>query len=460
MFLKSNVTSEHILKGNIRTTLIAMTVPTVLALSLNAIFNFVDRLYIAGIGDTEFAALGMAFIIQAFILAIATGLGTGITTCLAKAIGSGDQHIANDVGLSAIFLVVIVSIATAIIGIMSLPLQISIFGISELIGTHYETYLTVIFLGSYSIYAPIIFNSILRGEGNMTIPMHVMVIGALANLVLDPILIFGFSSIPALGIKGAAIATILARTLATTWAIWAVYKHSKYVTIFKNPLRIFHPNVFTVSFIEVLKRVVSIGLPISLSSLLTPIVLGAYYKILTPYGDASKVVLTMGLTYLMLIMFPVAGLARSVNTMCAQNIGANNYQRSLEIYRKALTISFLFITALSCAFVFFDDFFIGAFMSSSLEAQHAKFAILCFALSYPLNAMFSIQVAYLVSHNLSKHVFLVNLFAILYCGLAYILQIYFGEKGVWGGFVLSTLISVIHCYLVIHFYVENNHNRT
>jgi len=454
MFIKSNITSEHILTGNIRTTLIAMTVPTTLALSLNAAFNFIDRLYIAGVGEIEFAALGMAFIIQAFILAIATGIGTGISACLSKAIGAGDEHVCNDVGRSAVFLVVLVSLLTAIIGTASLPMQISILGMSELISTHYKVYLTIIFLGSFSIYAPVIFNSILRGEGNMTIPMHVMVVGALTNLVLDPILIFGFASIPALGIKGAAIATIVARTLATVWAVRAVCKHSKHVSIFETPFNIKRICLFETSFNQVLKKIIAIGLPISLSSMLAPIVLGAYYKILTPYGDASKVVLTMGLTYLMLIMFPVAGLARSVITMCTQNTGANNRQRSSEIYKKSLTISFLFVTCFSCVFFFFDDFFIGVFMNSNGGSEYMKFAILCFAISYPFNAVLSIQVSYLVSQNLSKHVLVINILGILYCALVYIVQLYFGERGVWAGMVSATIISVIHCYLIIFFYVE------
>jgi len=459
MFLKSNITSEQILTGSIRSTLIAMSIPTIVALSLNAAFSFIDRIYIAGVGEFQFAALGMAFILQSLIINVASGIAVGISTCLAKAIGASDKQACNDIARSAVLLFIIASVLTAVIGIISLPLQISVMGMSEVIGNHYKVYLMIIFLGSFSIYAPLIFNSILRAEGNMTIPMHVMVVGALTNLILDPILIFGFASVPAMGIEGAAIATIIARTLATIWVIRAVCKHSKHVTIFKSLFRIKPLLSFETNFRQVLKKIISISLPISLSSMLTPIVLGAYYAILTPYGDDAKIVLTMGLTYMMLLMFPVMGVSRSVNTMCAQNIGANNHVRSSEIYKKALTMSFLFVAVFSCLFVYFNDFFIGVFMRSAEGSEYMKFAILCFAISYPLNAVFSIQVTYLVSHSLSKQVLLINVLVILYCLLAYALQMFWGERGVWLGLLLGTVLSVAHCFFTIHYCIVKKQNE-
>lgn len=454
MLLKSKVTSEDILTGSIGTILLAMSVPTAVALSLNAIFNFVDRLYIAEIGELEFAALGMAFIAQSLIAAMATGIGTGISTCLAKAIGAKDEQGANNIGLSAVFIIFTLSILTAIIGISSLPFQISIMGISDTISTHYKVYLNIIFLGSFSIYVPIILNAILRGEGNMTVPMHIMVVGAVVNLILDPILIFGLSQIPAMGIEGAAIATIIARTVATVWAVIAVYKHSKHVTIFADFLSAKYRPTFKIRFHKELKKIISVGLPISLSGMIGGMVLGGHYTILASYGDQTRVVLTMLTTYLMLVMFPVAGIARSMMIMCSQNTGANNRERSSEIYKISRLICILFVACFSCAFVFFDNFFIGVFMSPEDAPEYTKFAVACFALLFPLAAASAVQQAYLVSHGLSMYTLMIKLVSIVSLALTYALQIYFGEKGVWGGHLLGAVISVFLSYTMIYIYVE------
>lgn len=456
MLLKSKVTSEDILTGSIGTTLIAMSIPTAIALSLNAIFNFVDRFYIAEIGKLEFVAIGMAFIVQSLIVAMAMGIGTGISTCLAKAIGAKDQQGANNIGLSAVFIIFTLSILTAIIGVLSLPFQISLMGIPDTISTHYKVYLNIIFLGSFSIYVPIILNAIFRGEGNMTTPMHIMVVGSLVNFVLDPILIFGLSQIPAMGIKGAAIATISARTVATVWAVFAVCKNSQHVTIFADFLSAKYKPTYKIRFHKELKKIISVGLPISLSGMIGGMVLGGHYTILASYGDETRVLFTMLTTYLMLVMFPVAGIARSVMVMCAQNMGANNHERSSKIYQISRLICVLLVASFSCAFVFFDDFFIGVFMNPADAPEYTKFAMSCFALLFPLAAISDMQHAYLVSHGLSMYTLMIKLVSIASLAMTYALQIYFGEKGVWSGHLLGAVISILLSYTIIYIYIEKD----
>ena len=309
------------------------------------------------------------------------------------------------------------------------------------------------FLGSFSHFVPKVFNSILREEGNMTIPMHVMVVASITNLILDPILIFGFSSIPALGVQGAAIASIIARTLATLMAIRAVYKHSNHITIFKNPISFKNLYTFETNASHVLKKINSVALPLSLSALIKPIALGVYYNMLTPYGDASKAIFTLGLTYSMLVLFPIGGLSKSVNVMCSQNRGAKNHERSTEIFKTARLMSFLYVTTFACLFVLFDDFFISIILSPSGGSEFIGFAIITFALAFPLRSQIMVQSSYLVSQGLSKYLLGMNLLGLFYSVFAYILQIYFGEKGVWAGLLLATFLTFTHSNLVIYFFV-------
>ena len=285
----------------------------------------------------------------------------------------------------------------------------------------------------------------------MTIPMHVMIVGALTNLVLDPIFIFGFSAIPAMGIEGAAIATIIARTIATIWSISAVCKHSKHINIFKKSLGLKQLFIFETNLKQVSQNILSISLPLLASSLIAPIVLGAYYKILTPYGDSAKLLFTMFLTYSLMVMFPINGLAKSVNIMCSQNIGANNIGRSTKIFNTSILMSTLYLSCFSFCFYIFNDFFIDLFMEPESRTDSIKFAMLCFALSYPIMGVTQVTIAYIVSQNLGKHIFMIVAMSLIYSSLTYVYQLYYGESAVWLGILLGRISTIIHCALVIYF---------
>lgn len=191
--------------------LMSMAFPPMLSMLIQALYNIVDSMFVAQIGEHALTAVSLAFPIQTLIVACAVGIGVGVNSYIARKLGEKKQDEANSAVLHGLLLALVGSLLFILLGIFGIPAFFKMFTSDALI---YEeacayTYICVFFC--FGCFFHICIEKVFQSTGKMIFPMVIQAIGAIINIILDPIMIFGWFGFPALGVQGAAIATVIAQ---------------------------------------------------------------------------------------------------------------------------------------------------------------------------------------------------------------------------------------------------------
>lgn len=207
--------------------LITMSLPMVISMLVQALYNIVDSVFVAQINEAALTAVSMAFPIQNLMIAVAAGTGTGVNALLSKSLGEKNKRMVDDTANMGVFLAICSYAVFAIIGIflsrIYFAAQISDAQIIE----YGDEYMSVICLFSFGLFGQIITERLLQATGRTIFTMFTQGIGAIINIILDPILIFGLLGLPAMGVTGAAAATVIGQIIAAIlgFVCNAVYNH-------------------------------------------------------------------------------------------------------------------------------------------------------------------------------------------------------------------------------------------
>lgn len=270
--------TNDLLNGPIGLTLKNMTIPVIFSMILLMTFGMVDTFFVGLLGTEQLAAISFTFPVTFTIISMNIGLGIGTSATVARLLGSKDACNAHMVGSGALTLATIISVAVALLGWLFLEPIFGLLGAGQEHMGYIKDYMDVWFLAGVFLAFPMVGNSVLRANGDTKTPSLVMGLGGLINAVLDPILIFGFGPVPAMGIQGAALATMIA------WAIGSFY--ILYLLAIKRNLilpRLLKLSEFKVACTDILK----IAIPAAGSNMLTPIANGVMTSIVATYGSAA-----------------------------------------------------------------------------------------------------------------------------------------------------------------------------
>lgn len=305
--------------------LLRYSTPAVVAMFVNSLYNLVDTIFVGqGAGTLALAGLAIAFPIQMFILAIAQVVGIGSASIISRSLGAGEQRRAERTAGSSFFSVVVLSAALTVFGLAFLTPLLKLFGATEAVLPYAAEYLSVILAGSFFFAFAVSSNNIVRAEGNARLSMISMCIGAVTNVVLDPIFIFGLG----MGIRGAAIATVIANVCATLFLI-GYFMSGK--SLLRLHLRDLAP------YPAVLSEVLAIG-----SSNFARVAAGSVLAIvlnnsIAHYGgDIHLSILGVTNRVLLFFLLPLFGLVQGFQPIVGFNYGAQNIRRVKESLYKAI----------------------------------------------------------------------------------------------------------------------------
>ena len=211
--------------------LLSMAVPMMLSMLVQALYNIVDSVYVAKVSEDCLSALSLAFPAQNILIGLATGTGVGVSTMLSRALGSRDNKLANRVAGNSLFLCVCCWIIMAIFGIFFADAFIHSQTDIESIRSYGDSYLRIVTIGSVFVYFEINFERLLQSTGQTKLSMWAQIIGAVANIILDPFFIYGWFGLPAMGTTGAAIATVIGQAFGALAGFLFHHKHNKEVNI-------------------------------------------------------------------------------------------------------------------------------------------------------------------------------------------------------------------------------------
>ena len=329
---KAPLMRPDLLNQDIATTLKTMTLPMIVGMIMLMTFGLVDTFFISMLGTDELAAISFTFPVTFTVISLNIGLGIGTSAVIARLLGANLHEQAKETATGALMLAFVLAIVLAVIGVLSLEPIFKAMGASDVLMVHIKDYMYVWYAAGVFLAMPMVGNSVLRAAGDTKTPSYIMAFGGLVNVILDPVLIFGWGPFPALGIKGAAIATLIA------WAIGLFY--IIYLLALKRQLM--QPRLL--NWLE-LKRscggILKIGLPAAGANMLTPIATGFVTSIVATYGSVAVAAWGVGGRLESIASIVVLSLSMSLPPFISQNLGANKLDRVLQAF--VLCIKFVIV---------------------------------------------------------------------------------------------------------------------
>ncbi len=418
MKIKANLT-----EGAVARTLLRLAAPMFIAMAAMMGFNLIDTFFIGRLGTEQLAAMGFTVAVVMVSSSINQGLGVGTTAVVARAIGANDHQGARRFTIDAVLLGVVVSTTLATVGLLTLDPLFRTLGASGQVLEYIKQYMGIWYLGIPLIVMPQIGNSGLRATGDTKTPAKIMIGAMLTNLVLDPLLIFGLGPFPALGIRGAAVATVMSYGVALTLSATVLRRRG--LLTFERP-----------RLSEVLgswKTITAVGVPAALTQLVAPVSIGVVTAIVARYGVAAVAGFGVAGRLEMFVFMFVMALGAALVPFVGQNWGAGNKARVGSAVRVGVTYAMVWgavawlvalVLGAGIAAVFNDDPAVVKVVTNYMTIVFPSLTLMgaLLVVSQSFNAlhrpMFSLALS------------LLRMF-VLYVPLAYAGSALFGLVGVW-----------------------------
>lgn len=305
----------------VRKLLINMSVPIMISMLIQALYNVVDSIFVARINENALTAVSLAFPIQNLMIAIAVGTGVGINALLSRNLGSKKFKKANKIAENGIFLAFFSYSIFLIFGsFFAKNYFLNQTGDSQII-QYGVSYLTIITTASIGLFMQITFERLLQSTGRTFYTMLTQGTGAIINIILDPILIFGLLGFPKMGVAGAAVATVTGQSVAAIMAIYFNIKLNKEISL---NIKRFKPEF------NIIKNIYSVGIPSILMISLTSITTYGINNILIKFSSTATAVFGVYYKLQSFVFLPVFGLNNGMVPIIAYNYGARHKERLVE----------------------------------------------------------------------------------------------------------------------------------
>lgn len=312
---------------HIPSLLMKMALPMMLSMLVQALYNVVDSIFVAKISEDALTALSVAFPLQNLMIAFATGLGVGINSLLSRALGEKDQKKADAAAGNGLFLELCAALLFVFIGFVLGPSFVRSQTSSAIVADHGITYVRIcIGMGAFCFIA-IFYERMLQATGKTHLAMIGQLVGALINIVFDPILIFGLLGFPKLGVAGAAIATVFGQFCGAMVALAIHQKKNREIRITLSGLR---PRSFTV------RTILSVGVPSIIMGSIGSVMTYCVNRILDGFSSTAVAVFGVYFKLQSFFFMPVFGLNNAMVPLIAYNYGARRPARMKQTIRWAI----------------------------------------------------------------------------------------------------------------------------
>jgi len=332
--IKSNAKqrTSDLLEGDIGTTLKRMTIPMILGMVMMMSFGLIDTFFVSLLGTDPLAAISFTFPVTFTVISLNIGLGIGTSAIIGKLQGSKEITKSQHYATGSIMLSVLLVGTLAIIGLFTIEPVFMLLNATENLMPYISDYMGLWYLSSIFLAMPMVGNSVLRACGDTRTPSIVMAAGGGLNALLDPIFIFGLGPVPAMGIKGAALATFIAWIVGAFWIL--------YILAVRRKLML--PRLLTLSELRDSSReILKIGLPAAGANMLTPVAGGVMTAVVAGYGAEAVAAWGVGNRMESIASIVVLALSMTLPPFISQNVGAGQVNRVKRAY--SLTLKFVLI---------------------------------------------------------------------------------------------------------------------
>ncbi|BDF33526.1 MATE family efflux transporter [Lachnospiraceae bacterium] len=423
--------------------LITMSLPMMLSMLVQALYNIVDSMFVAQLSEDALTAVSLAFPIQTLMIAVAAGTGVGINALLSRNLGEKNFEGANDAARNGLFLGIISCVVFALLGGIGSHVFFAIQTDNDTIVTYGTQYLTIITVLSFGIFLQITFERLLQSTGKTIYNMITQGTGAIINIILDPILIFGLFGFPRLEVAGAAIATVVGQIVAVTMSFFFNLKKNREINI---NMRGFRPHARTIAIIY------EVGIPSIIMQAIGSVMTFGMNKILLMFSSTAAAVFGVYFKLQSFVFMPIFGLNNGMIPIIAYNYGARNKKRIVDTTKLSVIIAVAIMLAGFLIFQTSSGFLLKTLFDASdnmvaigvpalriisLSFLFAGYCIIVGSVFQALgNGMYSLIVS--AARQL-----------IVILPVAYIFAAIFGLHMVWWSIPIAEIVSVILSTLLL-----------
>ncbi|MGM0563729.1 MAG: MATE family efflux transporter [Pseudomonadota bacterium] len=324
---------ERILHGPIGPTLAQMTLPMVLGIAAMFLFQAVDTWFIGRLGTEQLAAISFTFPVTFAVINLTVGLSIATSILLATAIGGDRLSLAQRIATDSLLLTVILTVALGVAGWLTLDPLFRLLGAGDSTLPYIRDYMTVWYAAVGLMVVPMVVNGALRATGDTRWPSLIMVLSGLVNAALDPLLIFGWGPVPAMGIRGAAIASAIAWAVGFVLAFWLIRVRERLLVFHPQPLR---------ELLGFWRDLLRTGIPISLANMLTPVGNGILTALVARHGEEAVAAFGAGSRIEALSMVVCFALTSALSPYMAQNLGYKQLDRAWQSLHLGLRFALIY----------------------------------------------------------------------------------------------------------------------
>ena len=420
----------------VRRLLITMSLPMVISMLVQALYNVVDSMFVSYISEYALTAVGLAFPAQNLMISVGVGTGVGVNALLSKSLGEKNFDAANKAAVNGIFLAFCSWAAFALLGgFFSRTFMALQTDVPEIIA-YGDTYLTIIAVASVGMMFQICFERLLQSTGKTIYTMLSQGLGAVINLILDPLLIFGLGPFPAMGIAGAALATVIGQCVGALLGLFCNLRRNPEITI---SFRGFRPHGVTI------RKIYAVGVPSIIMSSIGSVMTFGMNKILGAFNSTAVAVFSAYFKLESFIFMPVFGLNNGIVPIIAYNYGARKPDR----IRAAAKLGFLYGAAIMAVgvllFWLIPGRLLGIFNASDYMLEIGIPALRLISLSF-LHAAFGIvtsSVCQALGHGVLSLIVSVLRQLVLILPVSCLLGHFVGLSAVWAAFPFAEVFSFL-----------------
>lgn len=434
-------------QGNVKIAILLLAVPMILELSLESVFAVVDIYFVGHLpnANVAVATVGLTEAVISLIYTLGIGLSTGATAIVARRVGEKDTVEASKSGAQAITVSFLISLVVAFLGVYFASDILALMGAQPQVINEGTIFAQIIFASSPAIILLFLINGIFRGAGDAAMAMRSLWIASLINIILCPLLIYGYGPFPELGLMGAAIATATGRTIGVVYQCYHLFAKSRTIKIYNH---YFKPNF------EIIKSLLNISMPAMLQFFIQSgswIIL-TYLVSITGSTDASAGY-QIAIRNLVFFILPAWGLSNAAATLVGQNLGAKQPDRAQESVLLTTKYNVIFMSLVTVLFVFFSEFIISLYTSDAVIAEYGSKALRIMGFGFIFYGIGMVMIQSLNGAGDTKTPTWINIFCfwIIQVPLAWLLAVHF-QLGPVGAFIAIPTAETVLALLAFYFF--------
>ncbi|GEA10423.1 MATE family efflux transporter [Alteromonas sp. KUL49] len=427
---------SNLTEGDIPSTLKRMTIPMVLGMIMMMSFGLVDTFFVSLLGTDPLAAISFTFPVTFTVISLNIGLGIGTSAIIGKLQGAGEVTKSKLYATGALSLSAIFVGALALIGFFTIEPIFYSLNASDSLMPYISDYMELWYLSSIFLAIPMVGNSVLRACGDTKTPSIIMAVGGGLNALLDPLFIFGFGPIPAMGIQGAALATLIAWFIGAGWILYILAVQRGLILP-----RVISLKALKVSFRPILK----IGLPAAGANMLTPVAGGIMTAVVAGYGAEAVAAWGVGNRMESIACIVVLALSMTLPPFISQNMGANRFDRVEQGYWTAVRFVIVWQLIVFVIMWLLSTWIAFAFAKEPKVAELIQLFLMIVPLGYGLQGVIILTNSSMNAMHLPMRALwlsLARLFA-FYVPLSYVGSLYWSLEGLYWGTVLANILMAV-----------------